>query len=176
MKKLLLLLFFVTSFSTLQAQVNDNLDYMQLRFKTGKGLGFTLQPYGDFHKAGFMGRKIKPYFKDTPEAMKAFNKYRWYTVGMYSTTFITTFGTTFTIIGVISEETNVLLAGLGGIVAGSALMVMAGNASLLNLQKAVDIFNKNNNPSLSQLQHFLPTLQPTASSAHVGLGLVWNIQ
>jgi hypothetical protein len=179
MKKLLLLLSLITVLTytiQAQAQVKEDLEYMELRFRTGSGLGFTLKPYGVYNKAGFMGRKIRPYFKDNPDAMKAFKKYRWYTVGMYSTTLITAFGTTFTMIGVLSEETDILLIGLGGIVAGSALMTLAGNASLLNLQKAVDFYNKSKNPSLSQLQNFLPTLRPTASSSHVGLGLVWNIQ
>lgn len=177
MKKLLLLLslMMIVSYS-IQAQAKEDLEYMELRFKTGKGRGFSLQPYGDFYKIGLMGRKIRPYFKDNPDAMEAFNNYRWYTVGMYSTTFVTAFGVTFTMIGVLSEETDILLVGLGGIVAGSALMTLAGNASILNLQKAVDFYNKDKNPSLNQLQSFLPTLRPTASSSHVGLGLVWNIQ
>ena len=179
MKKLLLLLLLVLGFSSLEAQVNkklESLEYMELRFRTGKGRGFTLQPYGDFHKIGFMGRKIRPYFKDNPDAMKAFNKYRWYLVGTYGSSFVMSLGTSAIVIGYVGEEPNLLIGGLGVAITGIALMNLSGNASLLNLQKAMDYYNKDKNPSLSQLQNFLPTLRPTASNSHVGLGLVWNIQ
>lgn len=175
MKKLLIVFVLLLGVQLSYAQDRVHTDYMELRLMFGNTWSFRLSPTLPFQKMGLFGKHIKPYFKDSPEAMKHFKGYRRNMLSSLAWASVGGAGIGYGLVSYWDNDNT-------GVIIGSSVFLISMSVGMYFsykqfnlLQKAVDKYNQFKNPSLTQLRPFLPSLEVTASEAHLGMGLVWKL-
>ncbi len=157
--------------STSYAQ-NDDIEYMEVRIIAYQGMNFRLSPMTSFKKVGFFSKNLKPYFKQDEAALKAFKSHQLNMGLMYGSTLILSSGMSIGMLGLLVEDRDWIIGGGSATLVGIVLVSYFQNKYMRKLLDAIDFYNISKNPNLSQIQPFIPQLQPSSQS--VGIGLVWD--
>lgn len=152
---------------------DQDIEYMEVRFIAYQGLQYRLSPMSPFKKAGFFSRNLTPYFKEDKAAYKALKQHQLNMGLMYGSALIFSVSTSAVIVGANYNDNAWLITGGIGTAAGIFCMYYFNHKYMKRLQEAIDFYNISKNPSLSQFQPFIPTLQ--SSSQSLGISLVWDI-
>ncbi len=172
MKKLIVFLsLFITSIATF-AQIDADIDYMEVRL-IGGSWQFRTAPNTFFQPMGYFGRHIKPYLQQDPLAYNFFKKYKRNAYATIGSHIVLSTSLTLTMFGLAEGNNQLATIGVGGILISGGLVYFTNNMSLKYLQTSVDMYNRSKNPTLTQFRPLIPSVGLSRHS--LGLGLKWNV-